>query len=233
MRAARPRASPDLSRSFSTGVWSFELLPRPARARRPARPVRAAAGPRPPSRARRGPAPRRAARDAAAPAWAGRGAASRGPQRGCSARSALSGPARARRWFLDRAAWLPLPQAARRSNRRSDSAGVVHERAATLGRELLERLPGELARLHVPVLPPAHGGEGDAQGLCQSFLGEPDAPAPGADDAPRLARWATHLPFAVSEHEFPSKDGSNPGATAQRPPRRHIRAAGASPKCLT
>src|SRR5216110_73593 len=29
MRAARPRASHDLSRSFSTGVWSFELRPRP------------------------------------------------------------------------------------------------------------------------------------------------------------------------------------------------------------
>src|SRR6266566_5288932 len=31
------------------------------------------------------------------------------------------------------------------------------------------------------VLPAAHGGEGDAQGLCQPLLGEPDAPAPGAE----------------------------------------------------
>src|SRR3989442_5503677 len=44
--------------------------------------------------------------------------------------------------------------------------GVVGaEELPSLGSELLQRLPGELARLHVAVLPPAHGGESHAGGL--------------------------------------------------------------------
>src|SRR5262245_60578167 len=88
----------------------------------------------------------------------------------------------------------------------------VAERRAALHRELLDGLPRELARLHVPVLPPAHGREGHAERLGEPFLGQPDLPAPRPDDPPRLRRRGPHLSCSMWRHA--SKDGSNPGATA-------------------
>src|SRR5207253_902546 len=212
MRAARPRASHDLSRSFSTGVWSFELRPRPCTmstqrcpsttdsARKRSTATRAVADVMP-CRSRwscqaKSPRRSRPGQGAELLPQVGEGGVQRLPA--LVARALVAGSSTAPPHGS------PLPQAARRSNRRSAAAvgpGVVQERAAALGRELLERLPGELARLHVPVLPAAHSGEGDAQGLCQPLLGEPDAPAPGADDAPRVARRPTRLSFAVGEHD--------------------------------
>jgi len=89
---------------------------------------------------------------------------------------------------------------------------AVAERRAALHRELLDRFPRELARLHVSVLPPAHGRERHAERLGEPLLGEADLPAPRPDDPASLCRRTSY--FSCSMWRHASKDGSNPGATA-------------------
>src|SRR5580765_2798570 len=85
---------------------------------------------------------------------------------------------------------------------------AVAERRAALHGELLDRFPRELARLHVSVLPPAHGRERHAERLGEPFLGEADLPAPRPDDPASLCRRASYSSCSMWRHA--SKDGSNP-----------------------
>ncbi len=81
--------------------------------------------------------------------------------------------------------------------------GVVvgAEKLPSLGGELLQRLPGELARLHMTVLPPAHGGESYAEGVREPLLRQRDTTAPGADHLPGVGgdtpqpRGGSHFPL--------------------------------------
>src|SRR5438034_1519083 len=68
----------------------------------------------------------------------------------------------------------------------------------------MESLPGKPARLHAAVLPAADGREGDAEGVRQLLLGEPDLLPEGADEVAGVRRGLHNGRAVRSPHAGPA-----------------------------